>query len=133
LVYGDGKKMNKSRWDKYQLVEERHQGEKRMIIDDFEDYFHVKKEQFKNQVCLEIGCGVTGSIHYINDTKLNIGLDPLCSSCRDLYFRENTNNTPHITAIGEYLPVKNNVVDSIFIYGALDHCLSPNEVLKETN
>jgi SAM-dependent methyltransferase len=121
------------RWEKYQAVEAHHQGEKRIKLgfEEFERCFQVSNECFANQVCLEIGCGITGAIHYLDTAKLAIGLDPLCSTCRELYYSDNTYGTPHVTGIGEYLPIESGVIDSVFIYGVLDHCLIPANVLKE--
>jgi ubiquinone/menaquinone biosynthesis C-methylase UbiE len=121
------------RWKKYQVAEEHHQGSRRMKLgfDDFEQFFQIDRERFKNQVCLEIGCGVTGAIHYLDNAKLTIGLDPLCMSCKDLYHADKTDSTPHVAGMGESLPFGDGVMDSVFIYGTLDHCLRPDIVMKE--
>lgn len=121
-------------WQKHQIEEARHQGERRLKlnISDFENFFQVKQGIFKDQSCLEIGCGVTGIIHFI-DAKYRVGLDPLCTTCADLYKREGTDNIPHITGVGEKLPFENDKFDTVFIYGVLDHCLQPEIVLEETN
>lgn len=121
-------------WQKHQTEEAHHQGERRLQLkmDDFENFFKVSREIFKDQSCLEVGCGVTGIIHYIDNAKYRVGLDPLCTICADLYKREGTDNIPHITGVGEDLPFENDSFDTVFIYGVLDHCLKPEVVLEET-
>jgi uncharacterized protein YbaR (Trm112 family) len=125
------------KWEKHQVAEEYHQSHSRPKSDDFQEYFcdffSIKKSTFDNQVCMEIGCGITGAIHYLDNAKYTIGIDPLCSQCKQLYSLENTQATPHITGVGEHLPIKSNSIDSVFIYGVLDHCINPEKVMKEAS
>jgi len=126
-----------TKWAKHQIAEEYHQSHRRPKSDDFQkyfgDFFGVSKSIFDNQVCLEIGCGITGAIHYLDNAKLAIGLDPLCLPCRDLYIQEKTQDTPHIMGVGEYLPIQKDSIDSVFLFGVLDHCIEPYSVIKETS
>jgi ubiquinone/menaquinone biosynthesis C-methylase UbiE len=124
-----------AKWNKHQILEEYHQSHRRPKSDDFQEYFGdffgVQKSIFDNQVCLEIGCGITGAIHYLDNAKITIGLDPLCLTCKDLYVQEKTQETPHLMAVGEYLPIQDDSIDSVFIIGVLDHCIEPSLVVKE--
>jgi ubiquinone/menaquinone biosynthesis C-methylase UbiE len=126
-----------AKWNKHQILEEYHQSHRRPKSSDFQEYFGdffgVQKSIFDNQVCLEIGCGITGAIHYLDNAKLTIGLDPLCLTCKDLYIQEKTQGTPHIMGVGEYLPIQKDSIDSVFIFGVLDHCIEPSLVIKETS
>jgi uncharacterized protein YbaR (Trm112 family)/SAM-dependent methyltransferase len=129
-------KIGLNRWHKVQAVEERYQGGKCPKLegfDTFEKCFNVSRDLFRDKICLEMGCGITEPIHYSNEAKMQIGLDPLCSRSQELYFSENTHRVPHITGVGEYLPIKSDIIDAIFIFGVLDHCLSPEVVLKEAS
>jgi SAM-dependent methyltransferase len=138
VVNGNREEMSiVEKWEKHQVAEEYHQSHKRPKSDDFQEYFGdffgIKQSIFDNQVCLEIGCGITGAIHYLDNAKLAIGLDPLCLKCKDLYIKEKTQETTHINGVGEYLPIADKSVDSVFIFGVLDHCIQPESVIKEAS
>lgn len=125
------------RWNKAQIEEERHQKGKRAKPEGIEDFLNafpiVDSEFFKGKICIEVGCGITGPIHYLNGSRLSIGIDPLCLKCKELYSDEGTDNVPHISGVGEYLSIRDESTDVVIIYGVLDHCLNPKVVLEEAS
>jgi len=89
--------------------------------------FFVDTEFFGNQSILEVGCSPAATIHGINKSHLNVGIDPLSKEWTRLYER----NTCHIQGMGEYLPLKNEFFDAILCINTLDHVQAPCGVLKE--
>lgn len=92
--------------------------------------FLVDFEFFKGKKVLEVGCGSRGIIHYIDQPCLRIGIDPLCNKYRDIYVK-NDFNIPHLTAIGENLPFKNDSFDVVISINSIDHGTNPNESIRE--
>ena len=60
--------------------------------------FLVSFDDFENKNVLEVGCGCHGMIHFIDKHCHKIGIDPLCSAYRDIYFRHRF-HVSHVTGI----------------------------------
>lgn len=52
---------------------------------------------------------------------------------KDLYDKETIHHVPHVTGVGEHLPIRDGAEDVVLICGVLDHCLDPGAVLKEAS
>jgi len=124
-----------NRWRKAQIAERRDQLS-RKFVSQREDYwrqffkrnFMIDLEFFRGKV-LEVGCGSTGVIHFIDKKRcFKVGIDPLISSLRS---KMNFSDAYLIVGIGEKLPFKDNSFNIVLCINVLDHCLNPQEVLKE--
>jgi len=80
---------------------------------------------------LDIGCGpmikncILAGHQFERVMKLDyIGIDPLTEWADDCF--------PFIQAVGEKLPLKNEIFQGVFIVGVLDHALYPDEIIKES-
>ena len=127
-------KVSSHRWEKAQIAEEKHQRGKRLTPEGLRDCytrtFGWDDEFFRNKICVEVGCGITGPIHYIDGPSIRIGVDPLCLKCLDLYDKQAL-SVPHVVGTGEYLPIRDGVIDVVIFVGVLEHCLNPEVVLEE--
>lgn len=93
----------------------------------FKKYFSLTDDYFVNKTVLEIGCSPAATIHGVNSSCLNVGVDPLAGQWSGLYNK----TTSHIQAIGEFLPLRSKFFDAVLCINALDHVRVPAEVLKE--
>ena len=122
------------RWKKAQFAEKKsynHSVETWWSTDTSKQYlltnFGIDMELFRNKKVLEVGGGL-GLINFIDVPCFRVGIDPLYHYLRPKL----RNSTAHlITGIGESLPFNTNVFDICLCLNVLDHCIEPEEVLKE--
>lgn len=95
-------------------------------------HFSGDYELFRNKSVLEIGCGAFGMIHYIEEARFRVGVDPLCHKYASFYEKQDL-GVAHVTAIGEQLPFKQENFDMVLLFNCLEHVLEPGAILKEAN
>jgi ubiquinone/menaquinone biosynthesis C-methylase UbiE len=86
---------------------------------------------FDNKVVIEVGCGPYGFIEWLNNTRMNIGTDPLIKFFYQKYGLNPKN--AYVKGVAEYLPFRSECADFIFCHNMLDHTSDPIKVLKEMN
>lgn len=89
----------------------------------------IRFESFRDQSILDVGCGLTGIVYFIN-AKRKVGLDPLAYQ----YYQWNGYWGSHvelIQAIGEKIPLINKSFDTVFCINALDHAYEPSTIILE--
>src|SRR5574341_2654928 len=72
---------------------------------------------------LDLGCGTGFNQKFFNNGSQYLGIDPL-QLTRSYSF-------PFARAVGEYLPWKDEVFDSVICIATLDHVADPPRVIRE--
>lgn len=80
---------------------------------------------------LEVGGGPFGMIHFIKTKGVRFNIEPLAVDLKRLGFESKARDVLQIAAMGEALPIANEMVDLIICFNVLDHVAMPEEVLKE--
>ena len=86
-------------------------------------------EFFEDQVILDVGCGPTGIVYFLN-AKSAFGLDPLARQ----YEKWNGHWVKRVDLLcgcGEDIPLKSDSVDAVFCVNCVDHTRDPGAVLVE--
>lgn len=133
---------NNSRWEKAQGYEKNWWKERALHV-DFEFYktFAMELIQFvqdKIQITsetkiLEIGSGAGGIITYLKDSKHRYAIDPLEEfySSQNQFVAQRDSSVIYKTEKGEALSFDNNYFNLVIMDNVLDHCESPELVIKE--
>ena len=99
---------------------------------NYQDFIKLTSRMFgtfcqHHGTVLDIGCGIAPQLNYFNKEIYKdvnfIGIDPLIEKQNREYF--------FIQGVGEYLPIRNNIIDQIIISTTLDHVVDPLPILKE--
>ncbi|MGC3979302.1 MAG: class I SAM-dependent methyltransferase [Paludibacteraceae bacterium] len=82
---------------------------------------------------LEIGSGAFGLISFFPESNCRYGIDPLeyYYSTVNEFVNQRDSIVTYSTGKGEKLAFEDSFFDIILLDNVLDHCESPNEVLKE--
>lgn len=94
-----------------------------------QEEFFTDFSSFVNKRVLEVGCGCSGPIHYINRPCFNVGIDPLLHNYKDLL--DSASTTHLVTSIVEKLPFKDGSFDIVLCVNTLDHVMDPQAALRE--
>ncbi|HVP12982.1 MAG TPA: class I SAM-dependent methyltransferase [Phycisphaerae bacterium] len=84
---------------------------------------------FRDKVVVDIGCGPRGSLCWIEDARLKLGIDPLNDAYRDLGIGQHPMN--YLAACGEAIPLRDAVVDVVITINALDHVEDAASAMSE--
>lgn len=84
---------------------------------------------FADRVCLDIGCGPMGSLCWLRNARLAIGLDPLADAY--MKFGIEHHNMLYLAAPAEKIPLPSHYVDVVFSMNSLDHVDCPASVCAE--
>jgi SAM-dependent methyltransferase len=84
---------------------------------------------FDEKVIMEVGCGPYGAIHFVNCSEwFKVGIDPEQYSN---IWKNLSIKIPHVVAVGEFLPLRGDVVDVVICFNVLDHVFNPKKVVDE--
>lgn len=90
--------------------------------------FKIDYSFFADKSVLEVGCGPTGIIFELNQSRTRVGLEPM-----DLHDLVNEEERKSIVkgGIGEEIPYPDNYFDVVLSFNALDHSVDPRKVIRE--
>jgi ubiquinone/menaquinone biosynthesis C-methylase UbiE len=95
----------------------------------YRSFFGLSDEKFSNKRILDIGCGPLGTLEWIKDAELCIGLDPLALAYRQ--FGTASHSMTYVAAESERIPFPSNYFDFVSSFNSLDHVDRLQPVLKE--
>jgi ubiquinone/menaquinone biosynthesis C-methylase UbiE len=79
---------------------------------------------------VEVGCGPHGIVRYLfKNARFKLGVDPLL--CRFNDGPGSDCRTGFVAAVGEAIPVKDEVADLVFCINVLDHVMDADQILRE--
>ncbi len=97
----------------------------------FKEFLEKFIQIAENSRILEIGCGPTGIIFFMNKGR-RFGIDPNMEHYRSNFMEFVDYEKTHcVQGIGEQLPFKNQRYDIVLIHNVLDHTDNPQIVIKE--
>lgn len=82
-------------------------------------HFEFRREDYQDQVILDLGCGPRGSLEWAVGAARRIGLDPLAEEY--LRLGADRHNMEYISAPSEAIPLADNTCDAVFAFNSLDH------------
>jgi len=135
VIFG---KDEKTRWEEAQKNEELHhrkhsikyknREERRNHFSKFlKERFQLDFGFFEGKDVLEVGCGTTGMIYYLDEAKSRIGIEPMnIDSIIEDWQKQFVKK-----GIGEEIPFEKNSFDIVLVLNSLDHVLNPEKVIKE--
>jgi ubiquinone/menaquinone biosynthesis C-methylase UbiE len=91
--------------------------------------FDLNYDFFKNKDVLEVGCGATGIIFFLKNTKTRIGVEPMDVS--DLI--EDWKRPFVRKGVGEQLPFEDSSFDIAICFSVLEHILDPARLIGEVH
>lgn len=109
---------------------------KKAYLSFLKNNFNISYSFFRGRSILEVGCGLSGLIFYIEEKSLySIGIDPLIISyIQNNQLSKRTINSSALSlvnAVGEAIPFKDNLFDIVICGNVIDHSLNPNLLLGE--
>jgi SAM-dependent methyltransferase len=84
---------------------------------------------FKNKGVLEVECGATGIIYFLENTKTRIGIEPM--DVNDLI--EDWKRPYVRKGVGEELPFENKCFDIVVCFSVLDQVIDPGKLIQEVH
>ena len=84
---------------------------------------------FTGRVCVDLGCGPSGSLTWLDNAKAAIGVDPLAESYRQ--FGIDAHPMLYLACGAERLPFPTGYVDVVFSMNSLDHTDDVPAVCRE--
>jgi SAM-dependent methyltransferase len=91
--------------------------------------FGCTQELFAGRRVLDIGCGPYGLIHYLDNARERIRIDPLLQRYESKM--PLTGPQLSLSALGEHLPLASGSIDIAICFNALDHMCDPGAALGE--
>lgn len=89
--------------------------------------FNLNYDFFNNKDIVEVGCGATGIIFFLKNTKTRIGVEPM-----DINDLVEDWKRPFIRkGIGEELPFEDGSFDVAICFSVLEHTLDPTKLVGE--
>jgi SAM-dependent methyltransferase len=89
--------------------------------------FNLNYDFFNNKDILEVGCGATGIIFFLENAKTRIGIEPM--DVNDLI--EDWKRPFIRKGIGEKLPFEDSSFDITVCFNVLEHTLDPAKLIRE--
>ena len=91
--------------------------------------FNLSYDFFNNKDVLEVGCGATGIIFFLEKAKSRIGIEPM-----DMTDLIDDWKKPFVRkGVGEQLPFENHSFDIVICFSVLEHTLNPENIIQEAH
>lgn len=90
--------------------------------------FSLDYKFFEGKSVLEVGCGPTGIIFELDNTRFRVGLEPM--DLEDLV-SDRTKKSIVKKGMGEEMPFEDDSFDIVVSFNALDHSANPAKVAQE--
>lgn len=84
---------------------------------------------FDGLVCVDVGCGPRGSLNWLDNARVCIGVDPLADAY--MQFGIATHPMVYLSCPVEHVPLPSGYVDVVFAMNALDHVDDLQAACKE--
>lgn len=97
----------------------------------FTDFFDIDRDDYRDKIILDIGCGPRGSLEWAIDAKERIGLDPLAK--KYLKLGASGHNMSYIQGIAENIPFQDESFDVISSFNSFDHFDHIEKAVNEIN
>ena len=130
--------MTRGRWNRAQIAEKKFWllTQKRWSVQNPTRYwqgilahgFNLNFEFFEGKSVLEVGCGPTGIIFELSNTRSRVGLEPM--DLEDL-ISDRTKRLIVRKGMGEKIPFEDYSFDVVVSFNALDHSANPAKVVQE--
>jgi SAM-dependent methyltransferase len=91
--------------------------------------FNLNYNFFNNKDILDVGCGATGIIFFLENAKTRIGIEPM--DVNDLI--ENWKRPFIRKGVGEELPFQDSSFDVAMCFSVLEHILDPAKIIGEVH
>ncbi|MDD3051267.1 MAG: methyltransferase domain-containing protein [Candidatus Cloacimonetes bacterium] len=89
-------------------------------------------EFLTDKIIVDFGCGPRGSLHWITNSRLNIGVDILANRYFDSFKSALKNhNMLYLQCSEKNIPVPDNTADIVFTMNSLDHTDKPETMCSE--
>ena len=95
----------------------------------FTDVLGVDRSSYAGKKVIDIGCGPRGSLEWLGDSKLRVGIDPLMPDY--LQLGVTGHKTSYVACNAEQLPFANASFDIVTSINSLDHVDDLNLTLNE--
>jgi ubiquinone/menaquinone biosynthesis C-methylase UbiE len=129
--------MISQRWKKAQKAQKNFWQSKESMSHINEKYWHkmihrgfnLNFEFFNNKDVLEVGCGATGLIFFLENAKSRIGIEPM-----DMTDLIDDWKKPLVRkGVGEQLPFESHSFDIVICFSVLEHTLNPAKIIQEVH
>jgi SAM-dependent methyltransferase len=126
------------RWNRAQIAERKFWvvNQKRWAVENPNCYwrgvlrhgFNLDYKFFEGKSVLEVGCGPTGLIFELDNSRFRVGLEPM--ELEGLV-SDTTKRSIIRKGIGEDMPFEDASFDTVISFNALDHSAHPSKVVQE--
>jgi len=97
--------------------------EKELSHSWYQDLFtaipELDKSLYAGKKVVDIGCGPRGSLEWLDDANVRIGVDPLLADYLKLGIEKHSSN--YVASQAENLPFKSSSIDFVTSFNSLDH------------
>jgi len=95
----------------------------------YTDVLRIDRSFYSGKRIIDIGCGPRGSLEWLEDASLRVGIDPLMPDY--LKFGIKTHSARYVAATAENLPFAADSFDVVTSINSLDHVDDLNKTLDE--
>ncbi len=96
----------------------------------FTELPEIDESLYSNKKVVDIGCGPRGSLEWLDDAEIRVGVDPLLTDYLKLGVDKHSSS--YVASQAENLPFKSSSVDIVTSFNSLDHvddlALTLNEI-----
>lgn len=95
----------------------------------FTTHFNLTEDFYRDKNILDIGCGPRGTLEWIVNSKIKIGIDPLSHHYKRIFNSNHSMN--YISGNSEFMPFADNSFDILSSFNSLDHVNDIDKTVTE--